>query len=154
MAGPPQQVVERVFYYSSNKSAAASHWTPGLIHLTEEPTATVRSSTWPIPHPCTNRPRRPGACLSRKQVFQCPHAAAVLEQALAVQGPPTEALRHSAVSLGGAGDSWLRRHDALGLPGYDLVCPADQAARIWERLTRAGARPAGREACEILRVEA
>jgi folate-binding protein YgfZ len=40
------------------------------------------------------------------------------------------------------------------LPGYDLVCPADQAASLWQQLTQAGARPAGREACEILRIEA
>jgi folate-binding protein YgfZ len=48
----------------------------------------------------------------------------------------------------------IRRHDALGLPGYDIVCPSDQAASVWQRLIDAGARPTGREACEILRIEA
>jgi folate-binding protein YgfZ len=48
----------------------------------------------------------------------------------------------------------IRRHDALGLPGYDIVCPTNQAASVWQRLMETGARPAGREACEILRIEA
>ncbi|HTU89976.1 MAG TPA: aminomethyltransferase family protein [Gemmataceae bacterium] len=83
-----------------------------------------------------------------------PHAAALLEQALGAAGLPAEALQHRAIRFGGDAQSWIRRHDALGLPGYDIVCPAEQAASIWQRLIQAGARPAGCEACEILRIEA
>ena len=82
-----------------------------------------------------------------------PQAAALLEQVLADAIAPGEQLRHTAFRFGDA-DGQLRRHDALGLPGYDLVCPANQAANLWQRLIEAGARPAGRQACEILRIEA
>ena len=62
------------------------------------------------------------------------------------------------------------RHDLLGLPGFDLFCPtavlseavwerltpagATWAEVLWNRLAEAGATPAGREAFEMLRVEA
>jgi folate-binding protein YgfZ len=83
-----------------------------------------------------------------------PRAAAVLEEVLDNVILPTDALQHSTVRFGGDKECWLRRHDALGLPGYDLVCPAEHAASIWQRLTRAGAHPAGRDARETLRIEA
>jgi tRNA-modifying protein YgfZ len=83
-----------------------------------------------------------------------PQAAAVLGPILTGAIAPVEPLRHLAVRFDGEAESWVRRHDALGLPGYDLVCPAEQAADLWQRLTQAGARPAGRQACEILRIEA
>jgi folate-binding protein YgfZ len=83
-----------------------------------------------------------------------PRAGALLSQLLGAGGLPSEPLRHTTVRLRGDAESWLRRHDALGLPGYDLVCKADQAATIWHQLVHAGARPAGRESCEILRIEA
>jgi folate-binding protein YgfZ len=47
-----------------------------------------------------------------------------------------------------------RRVDRLGLPGYDLFCAAGDAVRLWEALVGAGAVAAGREAFEVLRVEA
>ena len=83
-----------------------------------------------------------------------PRAASVLEQVLKVRNPPSEALHHITVKIDDGAESWLRRHDALGLPGYDLVCPANQVAIIWQRLTQAGAKPAGRDATELLRIEA
>ena len=79
-----------------------------------------------------------------------PHAATLLQPILGEVEVPTEPLRHTR----SATESWLRRHDALGLPGYDIVCPANRAANVWQRLVLAGARPAGRDACEILRIEA
>jgi folate-binding protein YgfZ len=48
----------------------------------------------------------------------------------------------------------VRRHDALGMPGYDLLCPAEEAPGLWQQLTEAGAQPAGVETCEVLRIEA
>ncbi len=83
-----------------------------------------------------------------------PRAITLLEQVVGDVSLPMKSLQHVVVRFGGGAESWLRRHDALGLPGYDLVCPAEQAASIWQRLTQAGAHPAGREASEILRIEA
>ena len=83
-----------------------------------------------------------------------PQAATLLGPLVGESSLPVGPLRHGPVRFGGEADGWLRRHDALGLPGYDLICPADRAASVWQRLTQAGARPAGREACEILRIEA
>jgi folate-binding protein YgfZ len=54
----------------------------------------------------------------------------------------------------GAGVDHVRRSDALGIPGYDLICPRGEAVPLWESLLAAGARPAGLEAYDILRVEA
>lgn len=79
-----------------------------------------------------------------------PQAATLLKQMFDRVELPTEPLRHTHL----IGESWLRSHDALGVPGYDLVCPANRAAEIWQFFTKSGARPAGREACEILRIEA
>jgi folate-binding protein YgfZ len=83
-----------------------------------------------------------------------PCAAVLLEQVFARERLPTGPLQETVVRFDDDDESWLRRHDALGLPGFDLVCPPEQAANIWQRLIQAGARPLGREACEILRVEA
>jgi folate-binding protein YgfZ len=46
------------------------------------------------------------------------------------------------------------RVDRLGLPDHDLYCPREEAVALWEALVQAGATPAGREAFEVLRVEA
>jgi folate-binding protein YgfZ len=83
-----------------------------------------------------------------------PQAPGLLENVLKDADLPSGALQHRPAHFGGAVKGWLRRHDALGLPGYDLVCPAEQAASLWTCLIQTGARPAGREACEILRLEA
>jgi folate-binding protein YgfZ len=48
----------------------------------------------------------------------------------------------------------VRRHEPLGVPGYDLLCPPAAAVDLWQRLGAAGARPAGLEAYHVLRVEA
>ena len=64
----------------------------------------------------------------------------------------------------------IRRRDLLGLPGFDMLCPtAALTEPVWERmnptgatwtevlrnrLVEAGATPAGREAYEMLRIEA
>jgi len=48
----------------------------------------------------------------------------------------------------------FRRNDRLGVPGYDVVCPADRAAWHWGHWVERGARPAGLRAEDTLRVEA
>jgi folate-binding protein YgfZ len=78
-----------------------------------------------------------------------PETPALLAPLLGGAAAPAEQLQHIHVSLG-----QVRRHDALGLLGYDILCPADRATELWRLLTAGGARPIGREACEILRVEA
>jgi folate-binding protein YgfZ len=83
------------------------------------------------------------------QMHLCgPKAAAVLQAALGED--PGEWLRHQHRLLAGVP---MRCSAPLGLPGYDLLCPQAQAGDLWAKLTSAGARPAGREAAEILRVE-
>jgi folate-binding protein YgfZ len=83
-----------------------------------------------------------------------PRAAAVLTQVLGDARLLEQPLRHSVVRFSTDAESWLRRHDALGLPGYDLVCPAEQSVGVWQRLSQAGARPMGLLACDVLRIEA
>jgi folate-binding protein YgfZ len=78
-----------------------------------------------------------------------PMALATLERALGDPMPDLAELQHVMRTYG-----QIRRHDPLGVPGYDLVCPSGQATEVWELLTRAGATPAGFEAYDILRVEA
>ena len=59
-----------------------------------------------------------------------------------------------AAGYAAAAGTVLRRQDPLGLPGYDVVCPPDQALAWWERLRAAGAKPAGSLAANVLRIEA
>ena len=44
-------------------------------------------------------------------------------------------------------------HPMLELAGFDLLCPEAVAQQVWELLVRAGARPGGKQAFEILRIE-
>jgi folate-binding protein YgfZ len=91
------------------------------------------------------------------QVHLCgPEAHAILER---VRGAPMEELgelQHQArIVPSSAGTVHIRRHDLLNLPGYDLLWPAERGASyLWKALRDAGAQPAGREAFEVLRVEA
>src|SRR5262249_39046487 len=48
----------------------------------------------------------------------------------------------------------VRLHDALSTTGFDLFIPGDQAHAVWQRLVEGGARLAGPETFDILRVEA
>jgi folate-binding protein YgfZ len=54
----------------------------------------------------------------------------------------------------GADTVQFRRNDRLGVPGYDVVCPADRAEWYWNHWVGRGARPAGLGAEDVLRVEA
>jgi tRNA-modifying protein YgfZ len=83
-----------------------------------------------------------------------PQAHALLEKALLDDVPPLEELQHMMRTFGVSDTCHIRRHDVLGVPGYDIVCLSARAGNVWQILTRAGARPVGREAYEILRVEA
>jgi tRNA-modifying protein YgfZ len=83
-----------------------------------------------------------------------PRAHMILEKALLDDVPPLENLQHMMRTFGVSDTCHIRRHDLLGVPGYDIVCLAARAGNVWQMLTRAGAKPAGHEAYEILRVEA
>jgi folate-binding protein YgfZ len=78
-----------------------------------------------------------------------PKAAEVLDAAGVDPGP------WQRLTFRAAGPALTIRHvDPLGLPGIDLVCPAGDAAALAEKLVAAGARRAGPEEFEVLRVEA
>ena len=47
-----------------------------------------------------------------------------------------------------------RRHDALGVPGYDLIFARDNTAAVRQALAEAGARSAGMDVLDVLRIEA
>ncbi len=83
-----------------------------------------------------------------------PRAKDILEKALLDDVPDLEPLQHMVRTFGASAHSHVRRHDPLALPGYDVVCLSGFAANVWGLLERAGARPAGLEAYEALRVEA
>jgi folate-binding protein YgfZ len=83
-----------------------------------------------------------------------PAAVAVLERALLDDVPPLEDLQHMERTFGAGDTAHVRRHDLLGLPGFDVVCLRARAENVGQMLVRAGARPAGADAFEALRVEA
>lgn len=59
----------------------------------------------------------------------------------------------AVVELSGMG-GWLIRHDALGLPGFELILPRAPGPLWWDQLVGHGARPAGWRVREALRIEA
>jgi folate-binding protein YgfZ len=83
-----------------------------------------------------------------------PKAKAVLGRALADEIPDLEPLQHMERTFGANVHAHIRRHDPLGLAGYDIVCLSNLGAGLWRMLAGAGATPAGLEAYDVLRVEA
>lgn len=83
-----------------------------------------------------------------------PRAKEVLERALGEPVPDLEEFQHMERTFGANAVCSIRRRDPLGVPGYDLVCLNARAEGVWRMLTSVGARPAGLEAFEVLRVEA
>jgi folate-binding protein YgfZ len=81
-----------------------------------------------------------------------PQAAAVLRKVLP-DVPPLDDLHAASATVEGVLYQ-VRRHDRLGVPGYDTLCPAQAAESFWAALVAAGARPAGRQTWEALRIEA
>jgi folate-binding protein YgfZ len=78
----------------------------------------------------------------------------ILEKALVDDVPELGELQHMMRTFGSDATSHIRRHTPLGLPGYDIVCLRGRAETVWQMLLRGGAKPAGRETWESLRVEA
>ena len=83
-----------------------------------------------------------------------PKAKDVLEAALAEPMPDLAEFLHMERTFGSTATCHVRRHDPLGVPGYDLVCRNDRGEGIWRMLKAAGAVPAGHQVWETLRIEA
>jgi folate-binding protein YgfZ len=82
-----------------------------------------------------------------------PRAKAVLETALGEPLPDLPEFLHMERTFGSTATCSVRRHDPLGVSGYDLVCLNERAEGVWRMLRAAGATPAGQAAWETLRVE-
>jgi folate-binding protein YgfZ len=83
-----------------------------------------------------------------------PTAKDVLEKALAASVPDLAEFQHMERTFGANATCEVRRRDPLGVPGYDIVCLPERADGVWRMLAAAGAKPAGLEAYETLRIEA
>jgi tRNA-modifying protein YgfZ len=83
-----------------------------------------------------------------------PAARAVLTRALADEVPHLDPLLHMERTFGATVHSHIRRHDPLGVPGYDILCLNALAPGLWRMLTESGAKPAGSAAYDALRIEA
>jgi folate-binding protein YgfZ len=83
-----------------------------------------------------------------------PRAKDVLKKALADDVPELEELQHMMRTFGTNGTGHVRRRSPLGLLGYDIVCLRSRIGAVWKMFVNAGARPAGRDTWEVLRVEA
>jgi folate-binding protein YgfZ len=79
-----------------------------------------------------------------------PQAAALAEQ----DGIKGLAARELMQNGWGNDTVQFRRNDRLGVPGFDMVCPAGKAEWYWDHWLGRGARPAGLRAEDALRVEA
>jgi folate-binding protein YgfZ len=89
------------------------------------------------------------------QMHLCgPGARRVLERVLSTPLPELKHLEDNPVNIEGIARGLIRRHDYLGLPGYDVFSPRDRAERMCRLLTDCGAVMAGPETYEVLRVEA
>jgi folate-binding protein YgfZ len=83
-----------------------------------------------------------------------PDSPSVLAQALGKDLPDLETHQYVGLRLPGQETVRLRRHDRLAVRGDDLLIPAANAETFWQTLLAAGARPAGAEAYELMRIEA
>jgi folate-binding protein YgfZ len=82
-----------------------------------------------------------------------PVARKTVDQALGTAVPDLPRWQHVVVPRDGM-DVRVVRAEQTGEEGYDLWAPAEGLGRLWGRLRGAGAGPVGREAWEVLRVEA
>lgn len=83
-----------------------------------------------------------------------PAAQTVLSQALGAPVPDVPLYGHMERTFGERATCSIRRHEPLGVPGYDIVCLKGRADEVRDRLTAAGAAAGTADAYEVLRVEA
>jgi folate-binding protein YgfZ len=82
-----------------------------------------------------------------------PAARATVDKALEGPVPDLPLWHHAPATVEGLAVRVVRS-EGSGEDGYDLWAPVPALAPLWRRLTAAGARPVGRQAWNILRVEA
>jgi folate-binding protein YgfZ len=82
-----------------------------------------------------------------------PIARKTVEQVVGAAVPDLSRWQHVVVPWEGT-EIRVVRTDETGEEGYDLWTLPDRLGRLWERLREAGAWPVGREAWDVLRVEA
>jgi folate-binding protein YgfZ len=81
-----------------------------------------------------------------------PEAAVVLAKMFAGLSPLEDL--HAVLTAANGVQCKLRRHDRLGVPGYDVLCPTAEGDSLRAALVVAGALPAGAEVYEVQRIEA
>jgi glycine cleavage system T protein len=82
-----------------------------------------------------------------------PAARKIVEQAIGAALPELSRWQHVGVP-GEEAEARVVRTEETGEEGYDLWIRPEGLRRLWERLREAGARPVGREAWNVLRLEA
>ena len=83
-----------------------------------------------------------------------PAAKAILEQALGDRLPDLAEFMHLERTFSLNATCHLRRRDPLGVPGYDVTCLNERAQGVRDLLVASGAKPAGPETFNLLRIEA
>ncbi len=80
-----------------------------------------------------------------------PQAGGILGRVLNGTLPSTHL--QATMVPGPKGMCQVRRWDAMGLPGYDVLASVAEVDSLWQALVASGAHPAGRDAYERLRIE-
>jgi folate-binding protein YgfZ len=83
-----------------------------------------------------------------------PESRSLLEKALGAAVPDLAEFQHMERTFGLNATCHIRRHDPLGLPGFDIVCLKARAEGVWKMLATAGAKLAGPETYNTFRIEA
>lgn len=83
-----------------------------------------------------------------------PTAKAVLERAVGGVVPELAEFQHTERVVANFTTCQIRRHDPLGVPGYDIVCDAGSARAVRQAVESAGAVAADAGVYETLRIEA
>jgi len=82
-----------------------------------------------------------------------PQAHDALQAALGATLPDLKELGHTKRATPHT-NVFVRKHNRIGVTGYDVLVPPDQPALLWRALATAGARPAGSRGYHSLRLEA
>ena len=80
-----------------------------------------------------------------------PEAAGLLDRLTGGEASSLDLYGHRSVVIDGA-EARLARTDFAGVPGYELIAPADLGERLWTALAERGAEPVGGEALEAVRI--
>ena len=81
-------------------------------------------------------------------------AQRIVSRALGEEASRTKRGRVALASWRGGQPVTILRATHTGEDGFDLICDAGRAGDVWDALVAAGARPAGADVFEVLRIEA